>query len=264
MFAGEELGLVKFTKPFPWNITMVKVFSFCLYGPPNPQYYPMPMLQNISLIETHFPDWKVYLYIAPDVDPEFLKQLAIYSNVVIRPTGKLGSINMFERFFAIDEPEVEIMMVRDADSHVHWKDRWAINQFLSNTQYNSHIIRDNKEHTSKMMGGLWGMRKIDGLVIEDLYKLYKESPSDRGYGEDQSFLTDYVYPYLWKNALVHYSNKRRLEGENAVQFPFEYVNEVYCGRCDFDKFVDSPQAPFSPEKPERRFRFINQKLIIKT
>jgi hypothetical protein len=87
------------------------------------------------------------------VDPEFLKQLTDYSNVVIRPTGKLGSINMFERFFAIDEPEVEIMMVRDADSHIHWKDRWAINQFLSNTQYNSHIIRDNKEHTSKMMGG---------------------------------------------------------------------------------------------------------------
>jgi hypothetical protein len=251
-------------KLFPEIITMVKVFSFCLYGPPNPQYYPIPMLQNISLIETYFPDWKVYLYIAPDVDPEFLRKLAIYSNVVIRPTGKLGSINMFERFFAIDEPEVEIMMVRDADSHVHWKDRWAINQFLSNTQYNSHIIRDNKEHTSKMMGGLWGMRKIEGLVIEDLYKLYKESPSDRGYGEDQSFLTDYVYPYLWKNALVHYSNNRKIHGENGVQFPFEYVNELYCGRCDFENFVDFPQPPFSPEKPERRFKFINEKLIIKT
>lgn len=246
---------------------MVKVFSFCLYGPQNRRYYPTPILQNIYLVGTYFPDWKVYLYTAPDVDPEFLKQVAMYSNVVIRQTGKLGSINMFERFFAIDEPEVEIMMVRDADSHIHWKDRWAINQFLINTQYTSHIIRDNIEHTSKMMGGLWGMRKIDGLVIKNLYKLYVDSPIDRGYGEDQSFLTDYVYPYLWKNALVHYSNNRRLEGENAVQFPFEYVNEVYCGRCEldnFDKFVDSPQAPFSVEKPERRFRFINQKLIIKT
>jgi hypothetical protein len=244
---------------------MVNVFSFCLYGPPNQSYYPMPTLQNIHLIRKYFPDWKVYLYTAPDVDPEFLEQVAMYSNVVIRPTEKLGAVNMFYRFFAIDEPDVEIMMVRDLDSRVHWKDRWAINQFLNNIQYDSHIIRDNIEHTSKMMGGLWGMRKIDGLIIEYLYKLYKESPSDRGYGADQSFLTDYVYPYLWKNALVHYSNGRVIAEEKAVQFPFEYVNEVYCGRYEIsESFIDHPQPPFSAEKPERRFRFINQKLIIKT
>lgn len=228
---------------------MVKVFSFCLYGPPNPYYYPVPILQNIYLVGTYFPDWKVYLYVAPDVDPGFLSQVAMYSNVVLRPTKNTGSANMFERFFAIDEPDVEVMMVRDADSHVHWKDRWAIKQFLKNNEYVAHIIRDNIEHTSKMMGGLWGIRKSAGIVVQDLYKLYTENPIDKGYGNDQSFLTEYVYPYLWKKALVHYSNNRRLEGENAVQFPFEYINEVYCGRCDHDQFTDYPQPEFSAEKP---------------
>jgi len=238
---------------------MVKVFSFCLYGPPNPKYYPVATLQNIYLIGTYFPEWKVYLYTAPDVDPGFLEQVAMYSNVVIRPTETLGSVNMFYRFFAIDEPDVEIMMVRDLDSRVHWKDRWAIREFVDNPNFESHIIRDNVQHTSKIMGGMWGIRKTAGICISDLYKLFLDNPTDRGYGADQSFLTDYVYPYIWSKALVHYSNGRVIAGEHGVQFPFEYVNEVYCGRSEISEtFVDRPQPPFSSEK----VKFKNSKLSV--
>ena len=149
---------------------MVKVFSFCLYGPPNPRYYPVPMLQNIDLIGRHFPDWKVYLYTSPDVHAEFLQQVVRYSNVVLRPTGKVGIINMVERFFAIDESDVEIMFVRDADSHVHWKDRWAIRSFLSKPHFHAHAIRDHPEHTSSLMGGMWGIRKSAKLNISKQYE----------------------------------------------------------------------------------------------
>jgi protein O-GlcNAc transferase len=239
---------------------MVKVFSFCLYGPPNPKYYPLGTLQNIDLIGTHFPDWKVYLYTSPDVDPNFLEQLATYSNVVVRPTGKLGSVNMFYRFFAIDEPDVEIMMVRDLDSRVHWKDRWAIHEFINNPKFEFHIIRDNVEHTSKIMGGMWGMRKTAGICISDLYKIFLEHPTDRGYGADQSFLTDYIYPYVLPKALIHYSNGRMFTGENAVEFPFEYVNEIYCGRNENESFMDSSQPAVSFKK----IQFKDSKISIKS
>jgi hypothetical protein len=128
------------------------------------------MLQNIDLIGRHFPEWKVYLYTSPDVDAEFLQQVVQYSNVVLRPTGKLGIINMVERFFAIDEPDVEIMFVRDADSHVHWKDRWAIRSFLSKPHFHAHAIRDHPEHTSSLMGGLWGIRKTAKINISKQYE----------------------------------------------------------------------------------------------
>jgi protein O-GlcNAc transferase len=226
---------------------MVKVFSFCLFGPPNPKYYPLATIQNIDLIATHFPNWKVYLYTAPDVDREFLEQLESYSNVVLRPTGEFGEVNMFHRFFAIDEPDVEIMMVRDLDSRVHWKDRWAIREFIDNPKFEFHIIRDHNDHTSKIMGGIWGMRKTK-ICIQDLYKAFLKHPTFRGYGSDQSFLTDYVYPHIFSKLLVHYSNNRVITGETAVQFPFEYTEDVYCGRYEDKPFVDHPQAPFSPEK----------------
>lgn len=224
---------------------MIKVFSFCLYGPPNPRYYPIPIVQNIHLIATHYPGWKVYLYVSPDVDAGFLERVATYPNVVLRHTGKLGGINRLERLFAIDEPDVETMFVRDADSRVHWKDRWAINDFLSKPQFVGHVIRDHDEHNARILAGLWGMHKSAGLGIKGLFELYLKDPIDLGYGKDgvdQSFLGSYVYHLLKSRLLVHYSNQRALRGEHVVEFPFTFTEGFYCGKVDGADFVDSMPA----------------------
>jgi hypothetical protein len=199
------------------------------------------MLQNIDLIGRHFPEWKVYLYTSPDVDAEFLQQVVQYSNVVLRPTGKLGIINMVERFFAIDEPDVEIMFVRDADSHVHWKDRWAIRSFLSKPHFHAHAIRDHPEHTSSLMGGLWGIRKTAKINISKQYERFMRDPIDRGYGIDQSFLSTYVYPYIRSALLVHVGEGPAYEREHFIRFPFLFSKTFFCGRDDGSDFVDVPE-----------------------
>lgn len=201
----------------------------------------MAMLQNIDLIGRHFPNWKVYVYSAPDVDPGFLTQIAMYSNVVVKPTGKLGAVNMIERFFAIDEPDVEVMFVRDADSRVHWRDRWAIQDFLSKPEFIAHSIRDNREHTASMMGGLWGMRKTDKISISKQYERYLERPIDRGFGADQSFLSTYVYPYVRDVLLVHVGGGANAYMHEAfISIPFPSTNQCYCGRIEELSFKDTP------------------------
>ena len=220
---------------------MVKVFSFCLYGPPNPRYYPIPMIQNIELIGNYYPDWKVYLYVSPDVDFGFIQKVSQYSNVVLKPTGKVGLINRIERLFAIDEPEVETMFVRDADSRVHWKDRWAINDFLSKPQFIAHAIRDHEAHEVQLLAGLWGMHKTEGIVVRNFFQLYLNNPIDLGYGEngvDQSFLGIYIYHSVKNRLLVHYSNKRAFKGEEAIEFPFPFTERFFCGRVEGPNFVD--------------------------
>jgi hypothetical protein len=211
---------------------MVNAFSFCLYGPENPRYYP-GMLENVELIRVYFPDWKVYVYYAPDVTEGIIESLKSSSNVVLRPTGETGAINMIYRFYAIDEPGVDTMMVRDADSRVHWKDRWAIREFIS-SDYNAHTIRDNKEHTSKMMGGLWGIRKSMGINIQAEYLRYKDNAVEKLLGHDQDFLNECIYPKIRRTLLVHYSNNRAILGEIAIEFPFEWSNDVYCGRIEYE------------------------------
>jgi hypothetical protein len=218
---------------------MVNVFSFCLYGPRADRYY-VGMQQNVLLALKYFPTWKVYVYLGPDVESDMVGWLHAYHNVVIRETGQLGAINMIHRFFAIDESDVELMMVRDADSRIHWKDRWAIQEFANSPQFIAHTIRDNIVHTAHMMGGLWGIRKSAGISIRDAYASYKEDET-LGYrlAHDQNFLADVLYPRVKPRLLVHYSNGRKGVGEHAIEFPFQWTNDIYCGRIETG-FVDTP------------------------
>jgi hypothetical protein len=224
---------------------MVNVFSFCLYGGYNFRYYP-GMLDNVQLALKYFPDWKVYVYIAPDVDIAFVNTLRGYHNVVLRETGVAGSINMIHRFYAIDEPNVDVMFVRDADSRIHWKDRWAIRDFMEKSQYVAHTIRDNRVHTAKMMGGLWALRKTAGINIHEEYRKFCENVKDEGMGHDQDFLSVMIYPKTVPRLLVHKCQEvGRYPNEHCVVFPFEWTNDVYCGRIE-TSFIDRPQPSLLP------------------
>jgi hypothetical protein len=199
------------------------------------------MLENVFLAGKHFPDWKVYIYYAPDVEQSIVNHLGACSNVVLCPTDITGAKNMIHRFFAIDEPGVDLMLVRDADSRIHWKDRWAIREFVASPQL-AHTIRDNKEHTARMMGGLWGIKKAAGICVRDAYAHYIEDMS-RGprNAHDQNCLEDVIYPKVLSNLLVHYSKAPVFEGErHTVRFPFEWTNDIYCGRIEND-YIDFDQ-----------------------
>jgi len=224
---------------------MVNVFSFCLYGPENPRYY-TGLQGNVLLAGKHFPDWKLYVYLGSDVEPSMIQLLEQCPNVVLRYTNITGPLNMIHRFYAIDEPDVEVMMVRDADSRIHWKDRWAIHEFMNQPEFIAHTIRDNVQHSADMMGGLWGIRKSSGLNMHEEYANYTENTS-RGarLGHDQNFLGDVIYPKVVSRMLVHYSNGKRKTGERAVEFPFEWTNDIYCGRIETN-FVDRLPPPPKP------------------
>lgn len=231
---------------------MVHAFSFCLYGPEDPYYY-RGMLENLELIQKHFPGWKTYIYLGTDVSESVRERLAAYPFVVLRETGITGPKTMVHRFFAIDEPEVDLMLVRDADSRVHWKDRWAIREFVRHSQYVGHSIRDNVVHRIELCGGLWGMRKIPEVSIRALHDQYAANEAadpgrPRLNGYDQDFLKLYVYPLLVpRGLLIHYSNNCLLIGERGVEFPFAWNNETFCGRGEVGVFVDVPE----PSRPTR-------------
>jgi len=222
---------------------MVNAFSFCIYNPPNPLYY-HGLLENIELIQKYFPDAYTFVYIGNDVSDSFVIELRVRKNVILRFTNETGPRNMIHRFFAIDEPEVDTMIVRDADSRIHWKDRWAIREFLSHPLAKVHIVRDNPEHTTAIMGGLWAMNKIDGMNIQRLYEAHKQSnPKGHGMGLDQDFLIDCVYPKITNIMLIHSSQQWRYRPfETLVPFPFRYTNDIYCGRIEQPIYLE-PVAP---------------------
>lgn len=226
----------------------MNAFSFCLYGPVDPKYY-VGMLENLTLAMWHFPTWNVFIYIGADVPETEVAKLKQYPNAIIRYTGELGAKNMIHRFFAIDEPGIGIMMVRDADSRIHWKDRWAINEFVKSTS-GLHIIRDHIQHTAPILGGLWGMRKSLGINMASEYNNYRE---EAGLGwrwaHDQNFLADVIYKRFKENALVHHSNGKVDISEHAFEFPVTWSEDIYCGKVEEPSRFKDMIGTQRPTKP---------------
>jgi hypothetical protein len=222
---------------------MVSAFSFCIYNAYNPLYY-TGLLENIELIQKHFPEFYTYVYIGNDVPDSFVIELRVRRHVILRFTHETGPRNMIHRFFAIDEPEVDVMVVRDADSRIHWKDRWAIREFLNTPDAKVHIIRDNLQHTTAIMGGLWGMRTIADMTLRTLYDTHRVSGArGHGMGLDQDFLIDCVYPRVTSVMMIHSSQIWKYRPfEILLPFPFTYTNEIYCGRIEGIPYQE-PTAP---------------------
>ena len=234
---------------------MVNVFSFCIYGPETLKYY-HGLLENIRLINQHYADWKIYVYAGDDVTEGFLATLRANPSVVLNQTGLHGTPNTVHRFFAIDDPDVDVAFFRDADSRVHWKDRWAINDFLASGRA-VHIIRDHKDHGSCIPAGLWGVRK--GVFATTLRQAFQDwtpihagngRPDDpASFGIDQNFLGRVIYPSIRPLALVHYSNGQLFREEGGKEFPFVWSEDVFCGKVELG--VGSQPDPRPPPLPFR-------------
>jgi hypothetical protein len=218
---------------------MVNCFSFCLYG--SQPKYTIGMCRNVQLINNYYPDWRIYIALGLGVPEDIIDVLGKQPNVVLYRTNKEGGINMHIRFFIIDNPDVELMVVRDADSRIHARDRWCINRWLALADREAMITRDHINHNNNILGGLWGIRKG---ALPPMRYLYKDIITDLmspeykfEYGDDQNILSEGVYPLLVKKAVIFTDLEERVyEGEYTEKIGEPLVGENFCGQIvDFDE-----------------------------
>lgn len=202
----------------------MKVFSFCLWG--DKPKYKRGMHENIRDITAKFPDWIVFIYYsnAEDVD-DFTK----YANVRCIKGEYTENQLMLDRFKPIDDPDVEIMFVRDSDSRINARDEWCIQEFIKSNKL-FHIIRDHPYHVSLVMGGLWGIKRgciSPYLKISNMIRVYANShPNLKGF--DQFFLNEHIYPRVITSALLHGSLKMRFN-EELIGIPVHTPHQ-FCGQ----------------------------------
>lgn len=207
----------------------MRVFSFCIYGS-NPKYC-KGMAENLRLISSHFPMWSVWIYVGSDVPTSYTDEYSSFSNVKCIFVNETGGRLMSYRFFPIDDPDVECMLVRDADSRILERDQWCIREFI-NSNKKAHIIRDHYHHRMRIMGGMWGVKKGVLPLIQPFYKEWIQSRRDKdNYNTDQLFLQECVYPVIKNEALIH-TWIIGFEGETVspIDFPntgTNFVGNVY-------------------------------------
>ena len=204
---------------------MVTVFSFVVYG--NDKKYTYGLLANLQLIQHAYPSWQVWIYYGSDVEDSMLSQYISYSNAVLIPTNHTGAITKFFRYFPIDDPSVEVCMVRDADSRVNDRDQVCINAFLKSSHL-FHIIRDHPNHYHKIMAGMWGIKK--GALFNSIRTLFEQWKQYNvlDFWSDTRFLVECIYPSVQSISLIH--DDRNYTNDGAIHIPHHRNNKHFIGQ----------------------------------
>ena len=171
---------------------MEKIFSFSLYG--NDSIYNLGAINNaIKIREIFGEDWIIRFYVK-NVNSMILDKLNELGCEIIDMTNSYIKNGMFFRFLSIKKNN--IVMIRDCDSYVSYREKMMITDFL-NSKKKLHIIRDHPNHKEHITGGLFGFNNSD-IDIEEIIKSTELKDIDR-YNVDQFFLSKFIYPKYKNN-----------------------------------------------------------------
>lgn len=228
---------------------MKRVFSFCIYG--EKRTYLEGLLRNLEFIGTRYPSFEKHVYVGCDISEDFVRMCEAFPSTHAHRLGFTGGRLMSSRFLAIDLPGVDMMLVRDADSRITERDCWCIDDFIG-SQFGLFTIRDHKFHSREVMGGLWGMRRIQGFSMHAAYADYAATTVDlERYQSDQDFLRNHVYRPFRKNFLA-YTSTWAFPGENArrIGVPRKDVHD-FCGNVIIvDELGERPQFEANDDLPD--------------
>lgn len=202
----------------------MKVLTFSLWG--NQLKYTIGAIKNADIAANIYPEFECWFYIHEESVPkEIIEQLATRKNVkIIMKSGNLNTCKpMMWRFEAIDEPEVEIMMSRDTDTRIYLREREAYDEWILSGK-SFHIMRDHPAHSCKILGGMFGTKKIDSIPSwKDVMSSFHQT-GHRQY--DQDFLVDYIYPKIINDCIIH-ASFCKYENDMCKPFPSKYDDEFH-------------------------------------
>ncbi|MFM8316399.1 MAG: hypothetical protein ACKOA8_19135, partial [Deltaproteobacteria bacterium] len=168
-----------------------------LYG--NKPQYLVGAIRNAEQAPLFYPDWECRFYTGPSVPEETKEKLKSLGANLIMVVEREDASAMFWRFRAFFDPEVDYVIVRDADSRLSMRESRAVDQWLESGQ-DFHILRDHPAHNISILGGLWGAKT---QAMRHFKRAFEAVNPVGVRNEDQIFLEQNVYPVARKSSCVH-------------------------------------------------------------
>lgn len=212
-----------------------KIISFSLYG--TNKMYQVGALRNLELQPQIYPGWTCRFYVSQEVPDGMIDQLKSGGAEVIFKHRQHGTDGMFWRFLPAAEPNLDALIVRDADSRLSLREKHAVDVWLESGKA-FHIMRDHPAHTALIVGGSWGCR---GGVLPDMESMINGWSQFDMRGRDQEFLAIHIYPRIRSDVLIH-TDLVKYSGEIVHPFPdrrreHEFVVEIYT--ANDERYVQS-------------------------
>jgi hypothetical protein len=104
------------------------------------------------------------------------------------------------RFLPALDKTVDVFLSRDTDNALIPRDRDAVMEWLHNTSYNCHVMRDHPGHQVPMLGGMWGFRGQPSSALGEHFRNTIYSGATQK-GADQEALAKHLFPHL--SCLAH-------------------------------------------------------------
>lgn len=162
-------------------------------------------ITNAIVARYLYPGWTARFYTDASTPEAFRDALTQNGAHVVMvedlPADRFG---LFWRFLAEDDPDVDIYLVRDADSVMNIKERWAVADWL-NSGKAFHVMRDHPQHSELILAGMWGAHRgnIGGMRkrIEDSVRAGRNVGNNATL--DQHFLRNVVWPIARNSVKIH-------------------------------------------------------------
>ncbi len=203
---------------------MKKIISFSLWGA-NPVYN-VGAIRNAELAKEIYPDWICRFYYGRSTLNETLEKLKSFDNVELIDMEVDGDwTGMFWRFYPASDNDVDITIVRDCDSRLNMREKYAVEEWL-NSDKGFHIMRDHPAHGTEILGGMWGSKKG---AIKNMKLLIDEYIKGNFWQVDQNFLREKIYPIVRLDSIVHddyFENKPFPKPRENKTFVGQAFNEI--------------------------------------
>ena len=174
----------------------MKVVSFSLWG--DNLKYTIGAIKNCELVNSVYPGWVSRFYIGTSTPLEIVRKLEKLGAQVVMMKEPGDWRGMFWRFEAASDPNVDVMLSRDCDSRVNFREAAAVNEWLLSDKP-FHIMRDHPWHGTPILGGMWGVKYPFLKNINDLMSNYEKGDF---WQVDQNFLK-LLYPHIKDYCFVH-------------------------------------------------------------
>ena len=213
---------------------MKKIISYSLWGD-HPKYL-FGAVENINTQKQLFPDWICRFYCHSAINSKWLN--------IIRKEGceielrdeepvikHMDAPGMFWRFEVLNDISVERCIIRDTDGRLTQREVNCVKDWEKSGK-EFHIIRDHIQHSTKIMGGMWGATNefIKRINYYELKNSFDKLSYNNIYASDQEFLARMIYPLIKDIACIHDDWARYADEKNVRKIPHLRLNNDFIGQ----------------------------------
>ena len=201
----------------------MKIVSFSLWGD-DPKYC-LGAIRNAELAPEIYPGWICKFYVGYTVPYEISDQLEQMDHVRVIHMSEPGDwTSMFWRFYPAFFDDIDAFISRDCDSRITEREALAVNEWLSGPKL-IHVMRDHPEHSTPIMGGMWGAKQG---ALPNLEEQIEEYVRGDFWQVDQNFLREIVWPANYHKVLAH-DDWNRFPQAETKRFPSSRVADDFVG-----------------------------------